>query len=83
MSILKARKILKNKIIGITCHNSINLIKIIDAFEEIIKIYKIKIIFPVHPRTQKILKKIKRKYDKNIIFIKPLSYLNFLSLNEI
>ena len=27
MSILKARKILKNKIIGITCHNSINLIK--------------------------------------------------------
>ena len=27
MSILKARKILKNKIIGVTCHNSINLIK--------------------------------------------------------
>ena len=27
MSILKARKILKNKIIGITCHNSINLAK--------------------------------------------------------
>ena len=27
MNILKARKILKNKIIGITCHNSINLAK--------------------------------------------------------
>ena len=27
MSIIKARKILKNKIIGITCHNSINLAK--------------------------------------------------------
>jgi len=27
MSILEARKILKNKIIGITCHNSINLVK--------------------------------------------------------
>ena len=27
MDILKARKILKNKIIGVTCHNSINLIK--------------------------------------------------------
>ena len=27
MKILKARKILKNKIIGITCHNSINLAK--------------------------------------------------------
>ena len=27
MNILKARKILKNKIIGVTCHNSINLIK--------------------------------------------------------
>jgi len=28
MNILKARKILKNKIIGVTCHNSINLAKI-------------------------------------------------------
>ena len=27
MSILKAKKILKNKIIGITCHNSIRLVK--------------------------------------------------------
>ena len=27
MDIIKARKILKNKIIGITCHNSINLAK--------------------------------------------------------
>ena len=27
MSILKARKILKNKTIGVTCHNSINLIR--------------------------------------------------------
>ena len=27
MKILKARKILKNKIIGITCHNSLNLVK--------------------------------------------------------
>ena len=27
MNILKARKILKNKIVGITCHNSINLAK--------------------------------------------------------
>ena len=27
MNIKKARKILKNKIIGITCHNSINLAK--------------------------------------------------------
>ena len=27
MKILQARKILKNKIIGITCHNSLNLVK--------------------------------------------------------
>ena len=27
MNILKARKILKNKIIGITCHNSKNLVR--------------------------------------------------------
>ena len=28
MSIIKARKLIKNKIIGITCHNSIKLAKI-------------------------------------------------------
>ena len=28
MNILKARKLIKNKIIGITCHNSIRLVKI-------------------------------------------------------
>ena len=28
MNILKARKIIRNKIIGITCHNSIKLVKI-------------------------------------------------------
>ena len=27
MDLIKARKILKNKIIGVTCHNSINLAK--------------------------------------------------------
>jgi thiamine-phosphate pyrophosphorylase len=27
MSLIRAKKILKNKIIGITCHNSINLVK--------------------------------------------------------
>ena len=32
MSIIKARKILKNKIIGVTCHNSINLAK--DAIKD-------------------------------------------------
>ena len=63
-----------------TVDNFFNLKKIILTFEKIVKIYNLKIIFPVHPRTQKILKKIKIKFKKNILFIKPLEYLNFLSL---
>ena len=63
-----------------TVDNFLNLRKIILTFEKIVKIYNLKIIFPVHPRTQKILKKNEIKFNKNILFVKPLEYLNFLSL---
>ena len=39
MNIPKARKILKNKIIGLTCHNSINLAK--KAIEKTMQIFGI------------------------------------------
>ena len=44
---------------------------------------KIKIVFPVHPRTQKNLKKFNLENElnkSNIILIKPLGYLEFLNL---
>lgn len=44
---------------------------------------KTQIVFPVHPRTKKMLKKIKgRKLWKNFLFLDPVSYLNMLSLEQ-
>ena len=60
--------------------NSVNFKKIIYAFNKISYLYKKKIIFPVHPRTEKILKKFKKKVNKNIIITKPLEYIDFLFL---
>ena len=50
------------------------------SFEKIGYKFKTKFIFPVHPRTKKILKKLKFKKLKFIIFIKPLEFLDFLFL---
>jgi len=57
-----------------------NLLEIINYLEDIGK--ECKIIFPIHPRT-----KAKTDFDlnstfKNIIFIDPLSYLEFISLEK-
>ncbi len=60
--------------------NLTNLKKIVLTFNKISNLYKKKIIFPIHPRTEKILKKLKNKVDKSIIITKPLDYLDFLFL---
>lgn len=62
-----------------------NILKeILEAIEEIQK--KIKIIWPIHPRARKQLKKFnlfdKIKEMKNLVLIKPLGYLEMLSLNS-
>ena len=49
-----------------------NIMKILDKIS-----IKLKIVIPLHPRTSKNL--IKENY-KNIIFVEPLSYLNFMSM---
>ena len=41
---------------------------------------KVPLIFPIHPRTKKNLKKFGINLAKNIIFVPPLSYLEFLNL---
>jgi len=57
-----------------------NLISILDALLEINKKYKI--VFPIHPRTLKNLKSfgIFDIYSKNIDFINPVGYFDFLKL---
>ena len=39
-----------------------------------------KIIFPIHPRTKKVFKKIKLPKKNNFIFLNPAGYLDFLNL---
>jgi UDP-N-acetylglucosamine 2-epimerase (non-hydrolysing) len=57
------------------------LLNIISTLEEIGK--KIKIVFPLHPRTRQHLKKMGIDTDKTrISFIEPLGYLDFLSLQK-
>jgi UDP-N-acetylglucosamine 2-epimerase (non-hydrolysing) len=55
-----------------------NLRKIIETMEG----SREKIIFPVHPRTRKNLKKIKLPKFKNFTMIKPVSYLDMLVLEK-
>jgi len=58
--------------------NPKNLKQFFDIFKEIQK--KIKIIFPIHPRTQKTLKHLKTYKLKNLKIIRPLGYIDFLAL---
>lgn len=57
-----------------------NLIKLLFIFQKISNKLNKQFIFPVHPRTQKILNKIKNKKFSNIKFLSPLNYLDFMKL---
>jgi UDP-N-acetylglucosamine 2-epimerase (non-hydrolysing) len=97
--ILKANKsnVLKNLCISkksyalITLHrpsnvdNKVNLNKILSILKNINKINKnTDIVFPVHPRTIKMIEKfkLKKKFEelKNLIITEPFGYINFLAL---
>ena len=74
----------KNKYCLVTLHrpsnvdSERNLIKYVDMLNIMSK--KIKIIFPVHPRTRIVLKKIGIKLNHKILLLNPLPYIEFLSL---
>ncbi len=55
-----------------------NLRTIIDKFGQI----KTTVVFPVHPRTKEIINKNKIAIPKNFIIIKPVGYLDFISLQS-
>jgi len=85
-NILNKIKIKKNNYFLITLHRpeSVDdpkkLNKLILNFERLGKKFEKKFIFPVHPRTEKVIKKLKLKKLKFVSFIKPLEFLDFLSL---
>ncbi|HLC73631.1 MAG TPA: UDP-N-acetylglucosamine 2-epimerase (non-hydrolyzing) [Candidatus Nanoarchaeia archaeon] len=43
---------------------------------------KIKVVFPVHPRTNKTLENLRLKLDKDVVVITPQGYLEFINLIE-
>lgn len=60
--------------------NLLKIIKIINYLQG-----KIKVLFPIHPRTEKNIKKFnleEKLKDLNLILIKPIGYLEFLNLIE-
>lgn len=56
-----------------------NLIKIFDQFKEISE--KFKIVFPIHPRTKKVLQSTNYDYNSlNFLLIEPIGYISFIKL---
>lgn len=82
--VLEVNNLKKEEYIICTIHRAENtdskkkLTGIIEAINDISK--KIKIIFPIHPRTKKVIKDYDIKLNDNIKIISPQGYLDFLKL---
>ena len=85
-NILEELKIKKEKYILVTAHRQENvdveekLQNLISAFEELYNKYKMPIIYPMHPRTQKMIKKFNIRTPENLKIINPVGFLDFLML---
>ncbi len=83
-NILKELNIKNDDYILLTLHRPYNvdnpdkLSKLLNLLSHI----KTKIVFPIHPRTQKIISKYNIKAAKNIILIEPVGYLDFICLEK-
>jgi UDP-N-acetylglucosamine 2-epimerase (non-hydrolysing) len=69
----------------ITLHRPVNVDCISNLkkiMEQLLKLSKdTHLVFPVHPRTNKILKELNEKFD-NISFLEPLDYFSFINLEK-
>ena len=69
-----------------SCHreenvdNEENLLNFINLLKKIHANFKKKIIVSLHPRTKKRLKQKKVTFDKEIVFLKPLSFTDYVNL---
>ncbi len=61
--------------------NTDDITRLLKIFK-MLRLAKLKIIFPVHPRTKKIIKRYSLKLPKNVLITKPLSYLESLALQK-
>jgi UDP-GlcNAc3NAcA epimerase len=82
--ILEELELKKNNYLLLTLHRPYN----VDSFNQIKNIFgvlaksKEKIVFPVHPRTKKMINHFKLKLSKNIIVTDPVGYLDFIILEK-
>lgn len=65
-----------------TVDNKKNLKAILGGIEMIAKKYNKKIIFPIHPRTKKMIEKFKIKLSNGFILLDPVGYLDMLKLQK-
>ena len=84
MSLIKARKILKNKIIGVTCHNSLKLAKKAERhkanYVAIGAFYNSRTKKIVHRATISTLKKIKKSIKIPVVAIGGINQKNYKNL---
>ena len=84
--ILKNLKLKKDEYFLISCHReenidvNINFNKLIDSLNKISEVFKIPVIFPIHPRTKKIFKKNKPNLNKLIRLVDPLGFIDYNQL---
>ena len=84
--ILDKEKLRKNDYFLLTLHrpesvdDNKKLKKLILIFEKLGQKFNKKIIFPIHPRTQKMINKITIKRLNYLKFIRPLNFIDFVSL---
>jgi|TARA_B100000787_G_C16172121_1_gene287081 UDP-N-acetylglucosamine 2-epimerase (non-hydrolysing) len=85
-NILSKFKILKKSYFLVTLHrpesvdDPIKLKKLVLDLEKVGQIFETTFLFPVHPRTDKIIKKLNINKIKFIKFTKPLEFLDFLTI---
>ena len=84
--ILKNLNIKKKKFFLITLHRQENvddykrLKFILNTFKKIGEIFKMPLIWPMHPRTKKNIKKLKLKINKNLQILNPVDFFKFVNL---
>jgi len=84
--ILKKLNLKRRKYFLVTAHRQENvdvrekLERILISLDRLHKKYKLPVIYPIHPRTKKMIKKFNLNIPKTIELIDPVDYLDFLSL---
>lgn len=79
-------RLIKNKYFLVTAHRPENvdsketLADILGGFRMIYKKYSLPLVYPIHPRAKKMLKKFKLSVPRGVHLIDPISYLDLLYL---